>query len=238
MLRFFSSFSNHTSYWCYKTYPLHHAVRSKQSNKTLQNRFIPSNDFTPTNQDARFVSEQKLPPSEHVPIITSSSTSGGASTGSIPRIHEELRILKDELRSTQRQLLQAQLHLAQMEHQPLSRFYTTALEQLARLDREAHEEATAMRYTAMALQASHDRLEVELRRVLGIGLTAEAIDAAALEASTRHYIRANIGFRVEHVSEEPAVLTAASKVAASAVEYDGIEESGTSTSDLNENNKK
>ncbi|CCW62958.1 unnamed protein product [Phytomonas sp. EM1] len=248
MFRVLLSFSAHTSFWKWpKALPLHHTTRSKQivaspdaSDKALKKRFRSSNDgdAATMKRSALFVSEQQLPPNERVSNTASSSNGGrDSSAGSILYLREELRSQKEELQSTQHQLLQTQIRLAQMEHQPLSRFYTAALDQLSRLDREAHEEATAIRYTAMALQASHDRLEVELRRVLGIGLTAGEIDAAAIEAAARHYIRSNIGFRVEQVSKEPPALTAASKVSESAAETDDFEESSISFPDTSKHNE-
>lgn len=50
-----------------------------------------------------------------------------------------------------------------------------------------------------------DRLEIELRRVLSIGLTPDEVDIAAIKAGARQYIRANIGYRAERVCDEPPV---------------------------------
>jgi len=83
--------------------------------------------------------------------------------------------------------------------------YERVLATLADTDKAALTAATELRYTAMALRCSHDNLEVELRRILAIGLTPGEIDTAAIEAGARQYVRQNIGFRTESVAATPAV---------------------------------
>lgn len=113
-------------------------------------------------------------------------------------------MLQQELQATREELVQVRMALLQAQRQA-PKMAEQLLERLTTQDVAAHKAATEMRYTAMALEASMDRLEIDLRRVLSIGLTPEAIDLAAIEAGAKHFVRTNIGFRAEHVSQEPPV---------------------------------
>lgn len=117
---------------------------------------------------------------------------------------QQCRALRKELQATKEELLQTRMALFQSQRSA-PKFAEQLLERLTAQDVAAHKAATEMRYTAMALEASMDRLEIDLRRVLSIGLTPDAVDLAAVEAGARHFVRANIGFRAERVSEEPPV---------------------------------
>lgn len=121
-------------------------------------------------------------------------------------LETQLRHTRTQLRQTREQLahVQQQLHATKQE-QVLAQVVHPLLERLTQQDVAAHKAATEARYTAMALEMSVDRLEVELRRVLSIGLTDDEVDVAAIQAGARQYIRANIGYRAERVSEEPPV---------------------------------
>eukprot|EP00796_Vickermania_ingenoplastis_P010064 gene10064-7034_t len=119
-------------------------------------------------------------------------------------VEHQLRESHKELRRTQQELLQVRLQLME-EQRHTTPAVRQLLERLTTQDVAAHRAATEIRYTAMALDASADRLEVELRALLSIGLTPGEVDAAAVEAGARQYIRSNIGFRAESVSREPPV---------------------------------
>lgn len=121
----------------------------------------------------------------------------GASDSSLTGTDEELRRLQAEL-------LKTRLRLAELETTEAA-LYERVIATLAETDKAAHVAATELRYTGMALRCSHDNLEVELRRILSIGLTPGEIDAAAIEAGARQYVRQNIGFRAESVASTPAV---------------------------------
>lgn len=110
-----------------------------------------------------------------------------------------------QLREVQRELLHTRLRLAKAEatHAAL---YEGILARLGDTDRLAHHTASSLRYTGMALRCAHDNLEVELRRLLTIGLTAAEVDAAALEAGARQYVRQNIGYYAQHVASAPSAV--------------------------------
>lgn len=122
-----------------------------------------------------------------------------------------VKMLEEELLAARNDAISARLQLGQVLQSPLPRLCAEMLNRLQQADRQAHADATALRYTGMALQTSHDTLEVELRRLLAIGLTSDEIDAAAIEAGARQYVRSNIGFRPERVSDESAGLTVCSQ---------------------------
>ncbi|CBZ26886.1 conserved hypothetical protein [Leishmania mexicana MHOM/GT/2001/U1103] len=113
--------------------------------------------------------------------------------------------ISEQLASLRRELLETRLQLAKAE-ETYSGLYEGVLTRLAETDRAAHLTASSLRYTGMALRAAHDNLEVELRRLLTIGLTAEEVDMAAIEAGARQYVRQNIGYHTEHVSAEPPAV--------------------------------
>ncbi|CAG9573508.1 conserved hypothetical protein [Leishmania major strain Friedlin] len=113
--------------------------------------------------------------------------------------------ISEQLASLRRELLETRLQLAKAE-ETYAGLYEGVLARLAETDRAAHLTASSLRYTGMALRAAHDNLEVELRRLLTIGLTAEEVDAAAIEAGARQYVRQNIGYHTEHVAAEPPAV--------------------------------
>ncbi|KAG5505770.1 hypothetical protein JKF63_05106 [Porcisia hertigi] len=113
--------------------------------------------------------------------------------------------ISEQLASLRRELLEVRLQLAKAEETNAG-LYEGVLARLAETDRAAHLTASSIRYTGMALRAAHDNLEVELRRLLTIGLTAEEVDAAAIEAGARQYVRQNIGYHSEHVSSKPSAV--------------------------------
>ncbi|KAG5479458.1 hypothetical protein LSCM1_04721 [Leishmania martiniquensis] len=113
--------------------------------------------------------------------------------------------VSEQLVSLRRELLETRLQLAKAEETNAG-LYEGVLARLSETDRAAHLTASSLRYTGMALRAAHDNLEVELRRLLTIGLTAEEVDLAAIEAGARQYVRQNIGYHSEHVSAEPSAV--------------------------------
>lgn len=117
----------------------------------------------------------------------------------------------DELtQQLRRELIQTRLRLAKAEETQAA-LYESVLAKLDETDRAAQQTATSIRYTGMALRCAHDNLEVELRRLMTIGLTPGEVDAAAIEAGARQYIRQNIGFHAEHVASEPSAVTVVDK---------------------------
>ncbi|GET88379.1 hypothetical protein, conserved [Leishmania tarentolae] len=113
--------------------------------------------------------------------------------------------ISEQVASLRRELLETRMQLAKAE-ETYAGLYEGVLARLAETDRAAHLTASSLRYTGMALRAAHDNLEVELRRLLTIGLTAEEVDAAAIKAGARQYIRQNIGYHTEHVAAEPPAV--------------------------------
>ncbi|CAJ1024196.1 hypothetical protein, conserved [Leishmania lindenbergi] len=113
--------------------------------------------------------------------------------------------INEQLASLRRELLETRMQLAKAEETNAG-LYEGVLARLAETDRAALLTASSLRYTGMALRAAHDNLEVELRRLLTIGLTAEEVDAAAIEAGARQYVRQNIGYHTEHVAVEPPAV--------------------------------
>ncbi|KAG5480223.1 hypothetical protein CUR178_06279 [Leishmania enriettii] len=113
--------------------------------------------------------------------------------------------VKEQFASLRRELVETRLQLAKAEETNAG-LYEGVLARLSETDRAAHLTASSLRYTGMALRAAHDNLEVELRRLLTIGLTAEEVDAAAIEAGARQYVRQNIGYHSEHVAAEPSAV--------------------------------
>ncbi|AIN98219.1 hypothetical protein LPMP_211400 [Leishmania panamensis] len=113
--------------------------------------------------------------------------------------------ISEQLASLRRELLETRMQLAKAEETNAG-LYEGVLARLAETDRAALLTASSLRYTGMALRAAHDNLEVELRRLLTIGLTAEEVDAAAIEAGARQYVRQNIGYHTEHVAVEPPAV--------------------------------
>ncbi|KPA78299.1 putative mitochondrial hypothetical protein [Leptomonas pyrrhocoris] len=111
-----------------------------------------------------------------------------------------------QVQRLKQELLHARLRLAKAEQTKLA-LYESVLGKLDETDRAAQKAAASLRYTGMALRCAHDNLEVELRRLMTIGLTAGEVDAAAVEAGARQYIRQNIGFHAEHVAREPSSVT-------------------------------
>ncbi|KAK7194912.1 hypothetical protein NESM_000413100 [Novymonas esmeraldas] len=116
-----------------------------------------------------------------------------------------------QLAALRRELVETRLRLAAAEETNAG-LYEGVLARLAETDRVAHRTAASLRYTGMALRAAHDNLEVELRRLLTIGLTADEVDAAAIEAGARQYVRQNIGYHSEHVASVPSAVTDVSKL--------------------------
>jgi hypothetical protein len=116
-----------------------------------------------------------------------------------------------QVQQLKRELLQTRLRLAKTE-ETHSALYEGVLAKLDETDRMALQTASSLRYTGMALRCAHDNLEVELRRLLTIGLTAGDVDAAAIEAGARQYVRQNIGFHAGHVATEPSAVTDVAKV--------------------------
>lgn len=117
----------------------------------------------------------------------------------------------DELtQQLRRELIQTRLRLAKAEETQAA-LYESVLAKLDETDRAAQQTAASIRYTGMALRCAHDNLEVELRRLMTIGLTPGEVDAAAIEAGARQYIRQNIGFHAEHVASEPSAVTVVDK---------------------------
>lgn len=128
--------------------------------------------------------------------------------------------LQAQLEITRRELLAAQLTVTKLTHTHIP-YYEDLLRRLETTDKAAQEAATSIRYTALALHCSQDVLEKELRRILAIGLNVEkdrgttadegrsaatdaSIDAAAVEAAARRFIRANIGYRPVSVATASA----------------------------------
>lgn len=142
------------------------------------------------------------PPSSSPPQarpLRPSSTPRRTYAASSEAVGEQLASLKRELAETRLQLAAA--------HSANTALHSGVLSRLAETSRAADVAATTLRYTGMALRAAQDCLEVELRRLLAIGLTADAVDAAAIEAGARQYVRQNIGYHAQHVSEHPASAT-------------------------------
>lgn len=118
-------------------------------------------------------------------------------------VEEQLAAAHKEIEQTKADLAEARRRLHDQSSQ--SPHVQDLLHRLTQHDLAAHKAATEMRYTALALELSAAKLEVELRRILSIGLTAEEVDAAAIEAGARQWIRSSVGFRAANVSEEPPV---------------------------------
>lgn len=150
-------------------------------------------------------------PAASAPSVTPPASPSPRTTRSDALFHRGARFsLEDQLRAAEAELiwLRRELEQTRLQLQRLrsgSHVFNDIGERLARLDSQAHHTATELRYTALALRYSRDSAEVELRRLLAIGLTDEAVDAAAMEAGARAYIRGNIGFRVARVKDEAAV---------------------------------
>lgn len=117
---------------------------------------------------------------------------------------DRLSDAQHELQCTKSELLEVRQRLV-MAQQETPKVVRELLEKFNDRDVDAHRVATEVRYTAMALEAAADRLEVELRRLLEIGLTPDAVDVAAVEAGARAVIRQHIGYRAAPVSAEPPV---------------------------------
>lgn len=156
---------------------------------------------------AKYVSQGSTSPSSHhAPAGHRSPFRGRLSGRGSVDLATQLRNTRTELRQAREQLALTQLQLqSSRQSRVSSQVLEPLLEKLSRQDVAAHKAATEARYTAMALEASTDRLEMELRRVLSIGLSEDAIDIAAIQAGAREYIRTNIGYRAERVSQEPPV---------------------------------
>lgn len=149
-------------------------------------------------------SSSAKPPSRTDRVYRSGTGSGSSSSHS-SSMAEELAKARAELLTAREELHQVRLQWLAEQQCSGAAVTQQLLEKLSTQDIAAHRTATEVRYTAMALSSSMDCLEIELRRLLRIGLTSEAVDIAAVEAGARRFIRSNIGYRVQSVSEVPPV---------------------------------
>ncbi|KPI83836.1 hypothetical protein ABL78_7121 [Leptomonas seymouri] len=145
--------------------------------------------------------QQMQPQPQRTEPMRSPSTERSSRRYSIPST-----VTDHQVQQLKHELLHTRLRLAKAEQTKVA-LYEGVLAKLDETDRAAQQTAASLRYTGMALRCAHDNFEVELRRLMTIGLTAGEVDAAAIEAGARQYIRQNIGFHEEHVASEPASVT-------------------------------
>lgn len=186
--------------------PVTSSSASQASTKTSSSSSPAGSEHSTAENGKKYVSQWSKSPSSHEVPGSRSPYRGRLSGRARVDLATQLRYTRSALREAREQLALTQLQLqASRPASVSSQVLEPLLERLSRQDAAAHKAATEARYTAMALEASTDRLELELRRVLSIGLSEDKIDIAAIQAGAREYIRTNIGYRAERVSEEPPV---------------------------------